>query len=436
MGFACVATSASFSVCAAGTNGCVDAGSTHHDGGTCTARETSCTGGRDEDCDGHTDCADVDCASDAACHTCTPTSESTATTCTNGIDDDCDGVVDCADTSCTSAGVGACFGDFVDDHCTSITGTNWHGANTFTVSSLEVELTASGFRTVMRIPHTSATVELRSTARAGRTADLGAPPNEFNATCTDCVVLSAGGHTYFQRRGQVMYTQVPTAVGQMLVGSFSAFFDEVTLVGGEYQIVPGAGCEMESATFDGVAVSGGVAGSGSGSLVGSSVGQGQVGGGPTSSCGDGICDPGEDPSSCAADCPCGESAFTQRCAGGHLCPANADCVSRGRCSCGWINRLARGGVDRTPVDCSSDLLCTNGGDCTDSGWGCMYGASPAACGTFTNLSVPCGGGRCPYGSTCTAAALCDCSPGTATACDGRSCAVADCDTVPWYCGPP
>lgn len=37
---------------------------------TCPPTETSCTGGTDEDCDGHTDCADSDCTSDPACAAC------------------------------------------------------------------------------------------------------------------------------------------------------------------------------------------------------------------------------------------------------------------------------------------------------------------------------------------------------------------------------
>lgn len=36
----------------------------------CTATETACTNGTDDDCDGHTDCADTDCAPDMACALC------------------------------------------------------------------------------------------------------------------------------------------------------------------------------------------------------------------------------------------------------------------------------------------------------------------------------------------------------------------------------
>ena len=38
-----------------------DGGGSGTDGGTCAARETACGDGRDEDCDGKTDCADTDC---------------------------------------------------------------------------------------------------------------------------------------------------------------------------------------------------------------------------------------------------------------------------------------------------------------------------------------------------------------------------------------
>jgi hypothetical protein len=60
----------------------------------------SCTNGKDDDCDGKTDCADSNCSGAAACQpVCTPVTES----CTNGKDDDCDGKVDCSDSNCSGA---------------------------------------------------------------------------------------------------------------------------------------------------------------------------------------------------------------------------------------------------------------------------------------------------------------------------------------------
>ncbi|MGR3311284.1 MAG: MopE-related protein [Candidatus Brocadiales bacterium] len=62
--------------------------------------ETSCTNGVDDDCDGLTDCDDPDCRCDIVC--VPPTTE---TDCTNRIDDDCDGFVDCNDTDCPPSSI-------------------------------------------------------------------------------------------------------------------------------------------------------------------------------------------------------------------------------------------------------------------------------------------------------------------------------------------
>lgn len=65
----------------------------------CVPKTEVCTGGQDEDCDGKVDCADPDCASNAACAPkCVPSAE----VCTGGKDEDCDGKVDCADPDCAS----------------------------------------------------------------------------------------------------------------------------------------------------------------------------------------------------------------------------------------------------------------------------------------------------------------------------------------------
>ncbi len=76
------------------------------------SRETTCTDGFDNDCDGKVDCADEDCANvtcttvtnaagvckDGAC-VCDKT-EATETSCGDGKDNDCDNLVDCADPDC------------------------------------------------------------------------------------------------------------------------------------------------------------------------------------------------------------------------------------------------------------------------------------------------------------------------------------------------
>jgi len=61
----------------------------------CMHAVENCTNGTDDDGDGQVDCADSDCASTPAC---TPTAEN----CTNGTDDDGDGQADCADSDCAS----------------------------------------------------------------------------------------------------------------------------------------------------------------------------------------------------------------------------------------------------------------------------------------------------------------------------------------------
>ncbi len=74
--------------------------------------EAACGNGADDDCDGQIDCADNDCASTAHCTgdggratssaaNCTLRGpENTAAACDNHTDDDCDGHTDCADNDC------------------------------------------------------------------------------------------------------------------------------------------------------------------------------------------------------------------------------------------------------------------------------------------------------------------------------------------------
>ena len=72
--------------------------------------ETACTDGRDDDCDGGTDCADPDCnaiscgsggrvCSGGVC-SC-PGGEPAETMCSDARDNDCDSDVDCGDVDCT-----------------------------------------------------------------------------------------------------------------------------------------------------------------------------------------------------------------------------------------------------------------------------------------------------------------------------------------------
>ena len=55
----------------------------------------ACADGRDNDCDGQADCADLDCRLGGFCG-CVPAPE----VCNEGRDNDCDMLVDCADTTC------------------------------------------------------------------------------------------------------------------------------------------------------------------------------------------------------------------------------------------------------------------------------------------------------------------------------------------------
>ncbi|HEY6881202.1 MAG TPA: hypothetical protein VI299_24420, partial [Polyangiales bacterium] len=61
--------------------------------------EQTCTGNRDEDCDGKADCNDSDCRQAPNCCP-NPTVESGTTACTDKIDNDCDGLPDCQDMGC------------------------------------------------------------------------------------------------------------------------------------------------------------------------------------------------------------------------------------------------------------------------------------------------------------------------------------------------
>src|SRR5205823_1762045 len=98
-----------------GANGkvCTDAGvcGCSGNGGTAQQTETICNDGHDNDCNGATDCAETSCrgsscgtfgkicgdAGSCACSGNGGTSQASETLCTDGKDNDCDGLTDCAD---------------------------------------------------------------------------------------------------------------------------------------------------------------------------------------------------------------------------------------------------------------------------------------------------------------------------------------------------
>ncbi len=92
------------------TLGCVARDMMTPDAGHCAARETACTDGDDDDCDGATDCADDDCDAVScggngelcAAGVCACPGSSPEGDCGNALDDDCDGAADCADTDCAA----------------------------------------------------------------------------------------------------------------------------------------------------------------------------------------------------------------------------------------------------------------------------------------------------------------------------------------------
>jgi len=89
------------------------------DGGTVQMMETLCADGRDNDCNGATDCAEAGCdglacgAGSSRCvgSVCTcfvdgGTVEAAEVSCSDGFDNDCDALTDCADPSCSGASCG------------------------------------------------------------------------------------------------------------------------------------------------------------------------------------------------------------------------------------------------------------------------------------------------------------------------------------------
>ncbi|NOY89976.1 MAG: hypothetical protein GXP55_02115 [Deltaproteobacteria bacterium] len=66
-------------------------------GSACVPSREICGDGVDNDCDLLFDCSDPDCAGDPVCGECFPGPERD---CGNGVDDDCNGAVDCEDPAC------------------------------------------------------------------------------------------------------------------------------------------------------------------------------------------------------------------------------------------------------------------------------------------------------------------------------------------------
>jgi hypothetical protein len=95
--------------------GCVLRDGTMPDAGSCPARETVCTDGADDDCDGDADCADSDCdgvscaefGRTCAAGTCGCAGGAMETLCGDAADEDCDGDVDCDDADCAGVACGA-----------------------------------------------------------------------------------------------------------------------------------------------------------------------------------------------------------------------------------------------------------------------------------------------------------------------------------------
>jgi len=89
-----------------------------------------CNNNIDDDCDGHVDCADANCARNAACAgICVPTARNERKACTGGVDDDCDGAADCADSDCrsNSACVTGCTAEGKGKTCSDGTDNDWDG---------------------------------------------------------------------------------------------------------------------------------------------------------------------------------------------------------------------------------------------------------------------------------------------------------------------
>lgn len=87
------------------------------DGGMSQMAEVACADGRDNDCDGLIDCAEIACGNQACganglrcsggtCRCLLPDAgagQLTETTCNDGLDNDCDGQIDCLDPNCATA---------------------------------------------------------------------------------------------------------------------------------------------------------------------------------------------------------------------------------------------------------------------------------------------------------------------------------------------
>jgi hypothetical protein len=350
----------------------------------CSEREVLCEDDVDNDCDGVVDCDDAECGASLFCRSCE------AEVCGDGSDNDCDDAVDCNDSDCAT--LPSCGGAFVG----SCNGAGF-GGNTLELTGLSFEATAGGLRGSFTTD-TGLTVELIVRTAVTGTADLATPPNGYLATCTHCVTLELAGKTFFPRAGTMNLTAIPVAPGEHLTGTVSAHFEEVVRVGNEVEPVALGQCGVDSVSFDGVLVaSATLTGSGTRPSVSSEVGAGAGAVQPPPPepyCGDGTCGSDEF-DSCASDCACGASEFTNECEDGTLCPDGSMCITRGRCQC----------TSGTAVLCADGASCDANPDaCTSTAWSCVPIAG--GCGSpAVSLAVHCntsaGEWYCPLNSACT-----------------------------------
>jgi hypothetical protein len=342
----------------------------------CRPRETDCTLGADEDCDGASDCDDADCISDPVCVVaCAPLGpEDSDATCSNDLDEDCDGAFDCADEDCQRVDLDACGGRYQRLDC-------WVQPTLEEVVDLEVELTADGFRTIARdweVGTGFGEIELRGPRRVG-TGDLVDEVNGRLSTCEHCALgRTPDGVAWFPRWGRMELDEVPSAVGEPLRGRLLYWLEEVDLVAGDAIPRAGGRCLAGVLPFRGVAVPGGVVASGSRPRSASGVGA-VIGPLDLGVCGDAVCS-GASEAACI-DCGCVPEATRKTCPDGHTCPAGSSCLTHGRCACVEPPDVFVGGVlptlselpddrMRFGVHCAGLIPCGDG-DCGGHDWSCI-----------------------------------------------------------------
>ena len=105
-----------------GLTDCLDATCASTSACLCRLQREDCTNGKDDNCNGLVDCFDPQCATAAPC-LCVPGSKEF---CANGKDDNCDGKVDCADPlcavdpACSTCTTEKC-SDGIDNSCNGLT---------------------------------------------------------------------------------------------------------------------------------------------------------------------------------------------------------------------------------------------------------------------------------------------------------------------------